>query len=610
MQRNTKILIGCGVFLLMLICVAAAALASGLTVFALLNETSSPFSASIRINPALVNSGENFELLVTVRNESQRVLRVNRLSLPEQLLTGTELVEAIPVEQAREGSHLLFDLAVLPEQAETIRLLLNAQIPGDYAGDITVEADGVVQQVQARVLIQKAVVVVPTTMPAPEQPLGEIPFPAVVQIFAMVREGGRLEIGWSGSGSIISADGLILTNAHVVLPEKYFDLEQIQVGLTTQIDAPPERTYVAEVLQADPQLDIAVIRIIEDLAGKPIDFVNLDLPVVPLGDSEELGLGDPIIILGYPGIGGDTITVTNGEVSGFTGEVGRGNRAYIKTSATIAGGNSGGLAVNSRGELIGVPTQLGYGGEKEFVDCRVLADTNRDGVIDDRDSCVSTGGFINALRPISLAVPLIDAALRGEINIGSFVSANAELPQGENILFQDDFSDPRSGWDIGGDGYAKRSYADGEYQIEVTPDNYYAWSNPGLDFWDVLITVDVRSVRSEGTGDYGVLCRYTDDENFYALELSEDGYYAIWKAEDGEYYNLVEWTYSEQIPQAVPVTLTAACVGNELTLAVGDIVLAQVTDNAHRSGDLGLVAGTWDSGDQILAFDNFEVRAP
>ncbi len=182
--------------------------------------------------------------------------------------------------------------------------------------------------------------------------------------------------------------------------------------------------------------------------GSPWIRAVLDLPVVPLGDSQALRLGDEMYILGYPGIGGETITLTSGEVSGFTAESGRGERAFIKTSATIAGGNSGGLAANARGELIGVPTQLGYGGDGQYIDCRVLADTNRDGRIDDQDSCVPTGGFINALRPLDLATPLIEAAQRGEVAVISGQIEEAEMPAGGAVLYQEDFSDPNSGWDV------------------------------------------------------------------------------------------------------------------------------------------------------------------
>jgi hypothetical protein len=78
------------------------------------------------------------------------------------------------------------------------------------------------------------------------------------------------------------------------------------------------------------------------------------------------------------------------------------------------------MAVNDRGELIGVPTTLGSGADaQEPVDCRYVADTNRDGDINDLDSCVPVGGFINGLRPVNLAVPLARAAESGEQYVGS-----------------------------------------------------------------------------------------------------------------------------------------------------------------------------------------------
>src|SRR3990172_308128 len=133
-----------------------------------------------------------------------------------------------------------------------------------------------------------------------------------------------------------------------------------------------------------------------DLARAP---VPIDLPFVQLADSDLVEIGDDLRILGYPGIGGDTITFTEGAVSGFTSERGVEGRAWIKTDATIAGGNSGGMGVNADGLLMGVPTRASAGGDNAIVDCRAVADTNRDGVIDDQDSCVPIGGFINGLRP-------------------------------------------------------------------------------------------------------------------------------------------------------------------------------------------------------------------
>ncbi len=241
---------------------------------------------------------------------------------------------------------------------------------------------------------------------------------AVVQIVAADREGKNLTPKWTGSGTIVSPDGLILTNCHVAYPramwnDPEFDRDVLIVSLTIRSDQPPQPTYLAEVVQYDPQLDLAVIRVTHTLDGSPVNRASLNLPTVPLGDSDELEIGDPITIFGYPGIGGETITLTSGDVSGFTLERGVNGRAWIKTDATIAGGNSGGTAVDDSGLLIGVPTQGGAGSTDRIVDCRYIADTNGDGKIDENDTCVPMGGFINALRPVNLAKPLIEAAARG-----------------------------------------------------------------------------------------------------------------------------------------------------------------------------------------------------
>jgi S1-C subfamily serine protease len=452
--------------------------------------------------------------------------------------------------------------------------------------------------------------VVEDTQEAPV--LSKIPYESVVQIWAMYYEDDELVVGWTGSGSIISPDGYILTNAHVVLPDKFFPVDALGIAMTVREDQPPQPTYYAEVLQADAALDIAVIRLTTDLDGNLLDFASLDLPFVPIGDSDGLRLGDPITIIGYPGIGGQTITLTSGEVSGFTSEEGRGDRAFIKTSATIAGGNSGGLAATPNGVIIGVPTQLGYGGEDQYVDCRVLADTNRDGYVDEYDNCVPTGGFINALRPINLAMPLIEAAQRGEVLVVSAVEAvEADFSGGGQILFQDDFSNSNSGWDVGSLDNGSVDYVNGEYQVEVFTDNYVIWGNAYQYYDDVVVSVDVRVIEETGVGEFGVICRYQDFDNFYFLEATEDGYFGIWKYQDDEFTALVDWTASDVIPtDGSAFTLTAACVGDTLSLAVNGVPLAEVNDANIPQGDVGLIAGTWDYGGLAVAFDNIVVRSP
>lgn len=264
--------------------------------------------------------------------------------------------------------------------------------------------------------------VLPTDTPSPVQPAAPSSQDAVgnsttdlaratVQILALSQAGGSYQPVWTGSGSVITPEGLILTNSHVV-DDRYGEYDVLGVALTDRTDQPPTPTYLAEIAAVDYGVDLAVIRVTSDYDGNP---VSPNLAFVQLADSDQVEIGDDLRILGYPGIGGETITFTEGAVSGFSSERGVDGRAWIKTDATIAGGNSGGMGVNAAGLLVGVPTRASSGGnENEIVDCRPVADTNRDGVIDDQDTCVPIGGFINGLRPANLAQPLVDAAVNGE----------------------------------------------------------------------------------------------------------------------------------------------------------------------------------------------------
>jgi serine protease Do len=106
------------------------------------------------------------------------------------------------------------------------------------------------------------------------------------------------------------------------------------------------------------------------------------------------------------------------------------DRAWIKTDATIAGGNSGGLAANDTGFIIGVPTIAASGTAGDITDCRVVQDTNGDGQLDSRDTCIPIGGFINGLRPVNLALPLIQAAQMGQAYVTPYGGNSQSTAQG------------------------------------------------------------------------------------------------------------------------------------------------------------------------------------
>ncbi|OGN74572.1 MAG: hypothetical protein A2X25_06740 [Chloroflexi bacterium GWB2_49_20] len=241
---------------------------------------------------------------------------------------------------------------------------------------------------------------------------------ATVQIYGLQTKNGELTPIYTGSGTIISPSGLILTNAHVASPasqgEDEYEPDALAIGMMDQEDQPPVFLYFAKVAAVDGYMDLAVIQITSTMDGANVNPNNLNLPFVQLGNSDDLHVGDHIDIFGFPGIGGETITFTDGNVSGFIAEEGMGDRAWIKTDATIAGGNSGGLAANDTGYIIGVPTSASAGTGGNVTDCRVVQDTNGDGTLDSRDNCIPIGGFINGLRSINLALPLIKAAQSGQ----------------------------------------------------------------------------------------------------------------------------------------------------------------------------------------------------
>ena len=142
-----------------------------------------------------------------------------------------------------------------------------------------------------------------------------------------------------GSGVIISQDGYIMTNNHVVAGS-----EEITVTLNDN------RTFKAKLVGRDPGSDIALIKI----EGK-------DLPTIPFGDSDKLRLGEWVLAVGNPF--NLTSTVTAGIVSAKSRSTAAAGdqlevSAFIQTDAAVNSGNSGGALVNAAGELVGINTMI------------------------------------------------------------------------------------------------------------------------------------------------------------------------------------------------------------------------------------------------------------
>lgn len=188
-----------------------------------------------------------------------------------------------------------------------------------------------------------------------------------------------------------------------------------------------------------------------------------------------------------------------------------------------------------------------------------------------------------------------------------------EPGQPSNVLFQDDFSDPSSGWDQVDVEDGITDYIDGAYRIYVNTKNTDVWSNPGLNFDDTQIEVEAKKVGGDDNNDFGLICRYKDTNNFYFFVISSDGYYGIGKILDGEQLLIGDESMppSEEINQGNATnSLRADCVGNKLSIHINGVLLAEYQDDSFTSGDVGLLAGSFDIPGTDIYFDNFVVRKP
>jgi len=211
------------------------------------------------------------------------------------------------------------------------------------------------------------------------------------------------DCGWGGSGTIVLDGSYVLTNAHVAIDvdvrSYFFDSDgtgkkcDLIVGFTDKFTEPPDPdNYVpAETIVFDNDLDLAVLRLIDPASGKPMIAKGR----APINVQQvELKLGEEISALGYPGIGGLSITYSKGSVSG-TINIPRDNEGgygeFIKTmDLNLNPGNSGGAAFNSTGQFIGIPT-AGFGAE---VNC-------------EDELCFTDGSSVSLIRPSSYAKELL-----------------------------------------------------------------------------------------------------------------------------------------------------------------------------------------------------------
>lgn len=171
-----------------------------------------------------------------------------------------------------------------------------------------------------------------------------------------------------GSGSIIDADGYVLTNFHVVGhvrhgehggPGTFYDGEHIQIATVTSARDTAVTRYIGRVVRGDVRLDLALVRIVSNADGTPIAAGTV-FPTVAMAGTDTLQPGVSLWAFGFP-LGVHTINVTGGHMTGFQmSSVSTGDAAvsWIRTDTEFNPGNSGGMLVDRQGRLVAVPTQV------------------------------------------------------------------------------------------------------------------------------------------------------------------------------------------------------------------------------------------------------------
>ncbi len=182
------------------------------------------------------------------------------------------------------------------------------------------------------------------------------------------------------------------------------------------------------------------------------------------------------------------------------------------------------------------------------------------------------------------------------------------------VLFADDFSTSPNGWGALKQENGEALFDYGGMVIRVTAPNSLFWTLNDTTYSDTVIDVDAVLLDGPTNDNFGVICRYTDSQNFYGFLISHDGYYGIFKMLNGQMLlsgGKTNLDFSEAIRRGGVVNhISATCQGDILKLTVNDALLAEIRDSSFSSGQIGLVAGAYDTAGIEVLFDNFSVTQP
>lgn len=300
----------------------------------------------------------------------------------------------------------------------------------------------------------------------------------------------------TGSGTIVRSNGLIFTNRHVLEGADDFAIYMLE-----DPNELPVLRYYASVTRLYPtnvgstDLDFATLQINRDEAGNALTADELTLPALDAENFGEVRRGDRVFVFGYPGIGEGYLVFTDGIITTVQNSTIGGERiaTLYQTSAEIAPGNSGGLAVNADGLPVGIPT---------------IVNTEQE-----------TGGRLGGIQPFVYLEAVINSGVRADVpDPGEIIESELTQPSSDDLEELDEF------YGVAVSCGSSRDILNGVeiVVLGMRPNFQYAATVIGLGDFDPLLAV----TPTANTLTYGQAQDCNDDSptaSSYAVDLPTTG---------------------------------------------------------------------------------------
>ena len=181
---------------------------------------------------------------------------------------------------------------------------------------------------------------------------------------------------------------------------------------------------------------------------------------------------------------------------------------------------------------------------------------------------------------------------------------------GSEPIYSDDFSSIDSGWNVFENDSTSANYDEGSYKINLKLRNQEKWTLANQNFGNVAIEVDATKLNGTDDNSYGVVCKFQNIKQYYAVIISSDGAYMIEKRVGGIYQRLTGdyFELSDLIKRGSSLNqIRVECGQDYISLFANGKLVDRVEEDEYLEGDVGLIATTYGEAGLTVSFDNFSV---